>query len=56
LVTVNKHMYEKPGCFAPCPYPFFDPPQPAKLMTLDANFQTSGRKRTETEKVVIRQP
>jgi hypothetical protein len=46
LVVVNEHVYDKPGCFAPCPWPFFDPPKPAKWVTLVARFQTSGRNRT----------
>jgi hypothetical protein len=44
LVKVDKNAY---GCAAPCPYPFFDPPQAAKVITLDASFQTLGRKHTE---------
>ena len=44
LVKVDNNAY---GCAAPCPYPFFDPPQAAKVITLDASFQTLGRKHTE---------
>lgn len=47
LSMVNKHMYDEPGCLVPCPWPFFDPPQPAKWVKLVASFQTSGRKRSK---------
>jgi hypothetical protein len=48
LVVVNEHVYAKPPCLAPCPWPFFDPPKPSKWVTLVAEFQTSGRRRTRT--------
>ena len=44
LVLVNPKAYD---CNAPCPYPFFDPPKPAKWVTILARFQTSGRGRVK---------
>ena len=44
LVIVDPRVY---GCAAPCPWPFFDPPQPAKTVTLTAKFQTDGRNRNK---------
>ncbi|MGA2734547.1 MAG: hypothetical protein ABSG35_18370 [Syntrophobacteraceae bacterium] len=42
LVAVNEHVYDKPPHPAPSPWPFFDPPRPAKWVTLVAIFQVSG--------------